>query len=148
MDDGVYSQFVRLFDESVTASQANCVDGSVLMAAILRKIGLRPTLVLMPGHMFLAVDIDDNTTIGLETTMLGEKDLRTPAEATTSSLKKREEQKNKESWASFESAVSVGTDALKKNKKNFDSDNLDYQMIDVGKAREKGILPIIYTKQD
>ena len=148
VDDGVYSQFVRLFDESVTASQANCVDGTVLMAAILRKIGLRPTLVLMPGHMFLAVDIDDNTTIGLETTMLGEKDLRTPAGATISSLKKREEQKNKESWASFESAVSVGTDALKKNKKKFDSDDLDYQVVDVGKAREKGILPITYTKQD
>jgi len=36
---GVYSQHVRLFDESVTAAQANCVDGTVLLAAILRKIG-------------------------------------------------------------------------------------------------------------
>jgi hypothetical protein len=45
------------------------VDGTVLLAAILRKIGLRPCLVHVPGHMFLAVDIDDETTIGLETTL-------------------------------------------------------------------------------
>ncbi|MCX6971410.1 MAG: hypothetical protein NTV93_14825 [Verrucomicrobia bacterium] len=148
VDNGVYSQHVRLFDESVTASQANCVDGTVLMAAILRKIGLRPSLALIPGHMFLAVDIDDDTTIGLETTLLGEKDLRPVRDDKNSALKKLEEHKNKESWASFESAVSVGTDALKENQKKFDSDDLDYQLIDLEKAREMGILPITYTKKD
>ncbi len=45
------------------------MDGTVLLAAILRKIGLRPCLVHVPGHMFLAVDIDDETTIGLETAL-------------------------------------------------------------------------------
>jgi hypothetical protein len=148
VDNGVYSQHVRLFDESVTASQANCVDGTVLMAAILRKIGLRPSLALIPGHMFLAVDIDDDTTIGLETTLLGEKDLRPLKDDRNSALKKLEEHKNKESWASFESAVSVGTDALKENLKKFESDDLDYQLIDLEKAREMGILPITYTKKD
>lgn len=148
VDNGVYSQHVRLFDESVTASQANCVDGTVLMAAILRKIGLRPSLALIPGHMFLAVDTDDDTMIGLETTLLGEKDLRPLKDDKNSALKKLEEHKNKESWASFESAVSVGTDALKENQKKFDSDDLDYQLIDLEKAREMGILPITYTKKD
>lgn len=148
VDNGVYSQHVRLFDESVTASQANCVDGTVLMAAILRKIGLRPSLALIPGHMFLAVDIDDDTTIGLETTLLGEKDLRPLKDEKSSALKKLEEHKNMESWASFESAVSVGTDALKENQKKFDSDDLDYQLIDLEAAREMGILPITYTKKD
>lgn len=149
VDDGVYSQHVRLFDEAVTASQANCVDGTVLMAAILRKIGLRSSLVLIPGHMFLAVDLDDDTTVGLETTLLGEKDLRSPKADKDSSLKKLEEHKNEESWDSFESAVSVGTKELKKNRKKFASDDeLDYQIIDLEQAREMGMLPIVYTKRD
>ena len=147
--DGVYSQHVRLFDESVTASQANCVDGTVLMAAILRKIGLRPSLALIPGHMFLAVDLDDDTTIGLETTLLGEKDLRPAKDNKKANLKNLEAHKNEKSWDSFESAVSVGTEALEKNQKKFDSEkDLDYQLIDLAKAREMGILPITYTKKD
>jgi len=143
---GVYSQHVRLFDESVTAAQANCVDGTVLLAAILRKIGLRPYLVLVPRHMFLAVDIDDETTIGLETTLMGSKDLR-PAKG-GSRLKNLEENRNEESWDSFESAVSAGTEALEENVKKFESDDLDYQIIDVAKAREMGILPITYSKKE
>ncbi|MFZ4774188.1 MAG: hypothetical protein ACOYM3_02415 [Terrimicrobiaceae bacterium] len=146
VDKGVYSQHVRLFDESVTAAQANCVDGSVLLAAILRKIGLRPSLVLIPGHMFLAVDLDDETTIGLETTLMGSKDLR-PAKG-GSRLKKLEETRTEESWDSFESAVSVGTEALEKDAEKFESDDLDYQVINVEKAREMGILPITYSKKD
>lgn len=148
VDKGVYSQYVRLFDESVTASQANCVDGTVLFAAILRKIGLRPSLVLMPGHMFLAVDLDDDATVGIETTLLGEKDLRPANGEKGAALKKLEAHRNEESWDSFESAVTVGTDALEKNADKFESDDLDYQVIDLAEAREMGILPITYTKKD
>lgn len=147
-DDGVYSQHVRLFDESVKASQANCVDGTVLLAAMLRKIGLHPALVLMPGHMFLAVDLDDETTVGLETTLLGQNDLRAPKDATTAKLKKLEAKRNEESWESFEAALSVGTEALEKNAKKFESDDLSYQYIDIAEARAAGILPITYTKKD
>ena len=69
--ESVNSQHVRLFDESVKAAQANCVDGSVLLAAVLRKIGLDPHLVTVPGHMFLAFSLDDETMVGLETTRMG-----------------------------------------------------------------------------
>lgn len=147
-DRGVYSQHVRLFDESVSASQANCVDGTVLLAAILRKIGLRPSLVLIPGHMFLAVDIDDETTLGIETTLMGENDLRPPKGQTAALLDKVEDHNNEESWKTFEAAVSTGTDALEKNLKKFKSDDMDYQIIDVAKAREMGILPITYNKSE
>lgn len=147
VEQGVYSQHVRLFDESVTASQANCVDGTVLFAAILRKIGLRPSLVIIPGHMFLAVDIDDDTTIGLETTLMGSKDLRGTKDKNPR-LKNLEDHKNEESWDSFEAAVNSGTDDLEKYQKKFESDDLDYQVIDVAKAREAGILPIVYSKRD
>lgn len=148
VEDGVYSQHVRLFDESVSASQANCVDGTVLFAAILRKIGLRPSLVLVPRHMFLAVDIDDETTIGLETTLMGEKDLRPTRKKTRAQLRGLEEHENEESWDSFESAVSVGTEALEKDAKKFKGPDLDYQLIDIARAREMGILPITYKSRE
>ena len=147
-DDGVYSQHVRLFDESVNASQANCVDGTVLLAAMLRKIGLHPALVLVPGHMFLAVDLDEETTVGLETTLMGQHDLRPPKGATAAKLKKLEEQRNEDSWDSFESALAVGTEALEKNEKKFESDDVTYQYIELAEARAAGILPITYTKKD
>jgi hypothetical protein len=147
VDKGVYSQHVRLFDESVTEAQANCVDGTVLLAAILRKIGLRPSLVLVPGHMFLAVDLDDETTIGIETTLMGSEDLRPAKEG--SRLRKLEGKRTEESWDSFESAVSDGTESLEKNAKKFESDDhLDYQVINVEKAREMGILPITYSQKN
>jgi hypothetical protein len=146
VEKGVYSQHVRLFDESVTAAQANCVDGSVLLAAILRKIGLRPYLVLVPGHMFLAVDLDEETTIGLETTLMGSKDLR-PGKS-GSPLKKLEAKRNEESWESFEAAVAVGTEALEENLEKFEGDDLSYQLIDLAKAREMGILPITFSKKE
>jgi hypothetical protein len=56
----VYSQHVRFVDESVANEQANCVDGSVLFASILRKLGLRSFLVTIPGHMFMGVYLTAN----------------------------------------------------------------------------------------
>ncbi len=142
--ESVYSQHVRLFDESVTAAQANCVDGSVLIAALLRKIGLDPQLVSVPGHMFLAVSLDDDTIIGLETTMLGEADLEEVDEKRLRSFLKfdPEAEKNEESWKTFEAAVDAGTEALRENEKKFGGDDPDYQLIDLSAARSLGILPI------
>ena len=67
----VYSQTVRFLDDSIDATQANCVDGTVLMASILRKIGLNVYLVMAPGHCFLAFDLgkgEGDPILGLETT--------------------------------------------------------------------------------
>jgi hypothetical protein len=74
----VYSQTVRFVEDTVDATQANCVDGSVLMASILRKIGLNVHLVMIPGHCYLAFDTDKDgeETAGLETTMLGNDNLK------------------------------------------------------------------------
>lgn len=70
----VYSQYVRFIDQSINNSQANCVDGSVLFASILRQIGIDPILVLVPGHMFMGfyVDPDGKQADFLETTMIGQ----------------------------------------------------------------------------
>ena len=39
---------MRLIDESINNGQANCVDGSVLFASLLRKIDIEPVLVSLP----------------------------------------------------------------------------------------------------
>ena len=142
--DTVQSQHVRLFDESVKAAQANCVDGSVLLAAILRKIGLDPRLVSVPGHMFIAVSLDDDTLIGLETTMMGEADLeKVDAKRLRSFLKfDPEERKNEESWDTFSAAIDSGTESLNEALEKIKEEDPDYVMIDLAEARSLGILPI------
>ena len=142
--ESVGSQHVRLFDESVKAAQANCVDGSVLLAAVLRKIGLDPHLVTVPGHMFLAFSLDDETMVGLETTMMGEVDLEKVDEKRLKSFLKFdvEEKRNEESWATFEAAIDTGTQALLEASEKFDGDDSDYQLIDIAAARNLGVLPI------
>jgi hypothetical protein len=140
-EEGVYSQHVRLFDESVEASQANCVDGSVLLGAVLRKIGLGAYLVLVPGHMYLAVDLNPETVIGIETTLMGQAARRTARKLPGFDQLSDEEQEA--SWASFEQAVAVGTEDLESNFAKFEAgDSLQYQVIDIAMARQAGILPI------
>ncbi len=142
--DGVYSQHVRLLDQSMNATQANCVDGSVLLASLLRKIGLRCSLVLVPGHMYLAVDLSDDATIGIETTLMGEKSLAEIDRRKFPSFAKLDEPQQQAAWNSFEGAVSTGTENLEEAADKIDSDDMSYQLIDVSEARRRGILPISF----
>ena len=146
----VFSQTVRFLDESIRSTQANCVDGSVLLASILRKIGLKPSLILVPGHMYLSIELDNDMTIGLETTMLGNKD---DSEADFSNFPESELEAPEgfeDSWDNFKSAVSAATGDLQENQENFkdfDAEDFDpnYQIIDIAAARALGILPIART---
>ena len=74
----VATQHVRFFDEVFGNQQANCVDGSVFLSSILKKIGINSFLVLEPGHMYLGIYADAEKTepYVIETTMVGEVDLR------------------------------------------------------------------------
>jgi hypothetical protein len=145
----VLSQHVRLFDESVKAHQANCVDGSVLIAAVLRKIGLRTFLVAVPGHMYVAADLsdgDDDSMIGIETTMMGSDNLGEFDELSDISKKKREKLKNQASFKTFQAAVDVATKDLEDHADDFDDeDNTDYQLVDIAEARSEGIMPLAFT---
>lgn len=143
----VASQHVRLFEESLDAKQANCVDGTALLAAVLRKIGIAPYLVTLPGHMFLAFDLDEEGehTVGLETTMLGAsvadvKRSRTVPQALVDRFR------TQASFRSFAAAIDVGTKALTDAADKFESDDADYQLISVSEARRIGILPLAYRK--
>lgn len=76
--DRVSSQTVRFPSDSVRNAQANCVDGSVLMASILRKMGVEPLIITGPGHAMLGYirdfDLDKPDAYRvLETTMIGDK---------------------------------------------------------------------------
>jgi hypothetical protein len=128
--DAVLSQYVRFLDESWDNRQANCVDGAVLMASVLRRIDIDPQLVLVPGHMFLAfaLDADGSRMAYLETTRLG----ATAAKAADSAL-----------LANFESAVEEGLqrhDAVAARLGRADSPQ--YRTIDIAAARRLGVAPI------
>lgn len=142
----VFSQTVRFLDDSIEAAQANCVDGTVLMASILRKIGLEVHLALVPGHCLLAFDLgqeEDSGTVGLETTMLGTKDVA-PKTAdlmeTPASLKGTP---HEASFRTFAAALGVGTATLEQHAQGMtDDEEPATQLITVSAARQRGIMPI------
>lgn len=82
----ISSQAVRTFANAIQTNQANCVDGTVVFASILRKIGIHSVLVMTSNHCFLGyyTDMDRNRISYLETTLLSNSQLideaKTPAE--------------------------------------------------------------------
>lgn len=120
-------QHVRFIDETMTAAQANCIDGSVVLASLLRKIGLNVSIVLTPGHAYVAVSKDDDSEFlfGIETTMIGTANL---AQA-------------------VEHATVKGPVAINKiHDKLGTPENPQYQEINLREAREVGVQPIPYTR--
>jgi hypothetical protein len=75
----VASQTVRFPSDSMRTSQANCIDGTVLFASILRKIGIDAYIVTGPGHAMLGFATKNkvpkkeflNHFVVVETTALG-----------------------------------------------------------------------------
>jgi len=145
----VMSQNVRFLDESIENTQANCVDGSVLMASILQKIGIYSYLVMVPGHCFLAFDTSDEEDakhIGLETTMLGDDDLG-PVSEIANLPQKVKIKEFQASYKTFSNAVKTGNAALKENAEAFETEeDPEYQLISISDARELGIMPIASIK--
>jgi hypothetical protein len=149
----VASQHVRLIEESLNNSQANCVDGSVLLASALRKIGIEPFLVLVPGHCYVGFYVDEQkeNMLAIETTMLGdsygEDDEYDAMDLLEESVD--EEERYDESWASFSSAIVAGTTSLEEHSEKLASDSEpEYMLIDIDKARDRGILPIAFRGKD
>jgi hypothetical protein len=143
--DSVNSQHVRMIDESINNAQANCVDGSVLMASVLRKVGIEPVLIMVPGHCYLGfqLDAEGKEFAALETTLLGSSpDEGVKIEGLGDVP---EEWESRKSWKSFTAALAIGTADLAKNAEKFKKhDDADYQIISVMAARKLGILPIAF----
>ncbi len=146
--DRVFSQSVRFLDQSIDANQANCVDGTVLMASVLQKIGIKSHLVLIPGHCFLAFDLSPNSAalpIGLETTMLGNNELTEvkKIDLLPSQDKLKEYQ---DSVKTFVEAVSVGNDTINKYARKLqNNEDARFRFVSIEDARDLGIMPIPFT---
>jgi len=129
---GVLSQHVRFIDESFGNAEANCVDGAVLFASLLRKIDLNPALVMVPGHMFVAFELKPGGERSyLETTLIDDV------------LPSAGDEGDDASFASFVRASERGHAQYQKARARFgDRRQPEYQIIDIGAAREIGVVPI------
>jgi len=129
---GLYSQTVRTFDNSLKTSQANCVDGTVVFASVLKRMGIRPVLITVPGHCFLGYYSNDTTHTDirfLETTMLSSTAFVSNPKASVQKydavLAKiipkgvKLSELNKAYFLEFLNAQVAGSDAFKKNLQKY-----------------------------
>ncbi len=146
VSEHTHSQHVRLLEETVNNTQANCVDGSVLFASMLRKIGIDSVLVLTDDHCYLAfwTDAKHERMYGLETTMVS---LETTLDETPEEFANAvdEDLRWEHSWASFISAILTGTSNL---QSELEKEQLEIDLIDVNEARAAGVLPIPFASQE
>jgi hypothetical protein len=74
---GAGSQNVKFPVESLATASANCIDGTLVFASALESMGMRPGIVVVPGHAFVALLADQNADpcivsnwVPMETTMV------------------------------------------------------------------------------
>jgi hypothetical protein len=135
----VYSQSVRFIDQSIVSQQANCVDGSVLFASLLYKIGIQPVLVHKPGHMFVGYYLDEGhkQIEFLETTRLG---VDQPGTMRISFSPLLNPVRGSKSWKEFIGAVEVADKTFNSEvQPALQQHRPGYAVIDVALARKAGI---------
>lgn len=128
----ISSQYVRFVSDTWASQKANCVDGSVLIASALKRAGLAPVLVVLPGHMLVgvALDAEADQFAYLETTRL-----ETARSNSSGSLNT--------SLENFEAALAEGQRQVDAAGERFeDEGDLSYQIIDIQAARDLGVMPI------
>lgn len=168
-NDSVAAQQVRFVDQTINSSQANCADGSVIFASILRQVGIEPALVVVPGHMFVGFYLergDPDSLVCLETTMMGKTDLskissveglpskassleglppslqsgvKTVVESNTLS-----EAQVTASIESFKNAVQVGNKTYGEYRDKIEKHEDQSGLIKIEDARKDGVMPIAY----
>jgi hypothetical protein len=85
LTSGIFSQYVQPLSKVYRNAQANCIDGTVAFASVLKKIGIDPLIVTIPGHAFLGFCTKAKTKDGetwkdrdpvfLETTLIGSQNI-------------------------------------------------------------------------
>jgi len=146
----ILSQSVRFVDQTMKSNEANCVDGSVLFASVLYKIGIYPVLVMLPGHMFVGYYLDKDS-VGtnyhvaptqnlefLETTMIG-----LGPQPPNRRFESADAARASESYKEFKNAIDSA-------KKRFDSEVLEnwrdrkpgYMVMSIRNLRARGVNPI------
>jgi hypothetical protein len=140
----VFSQRVRFLRETWSDASANCVDGSVLIASVLQRIGLRTFIVLVPGHAFVGFysDPDAQRAAYLETTLLGAR-VEAPAHTPAFAAGLLTTAQRRASFASFHAALAAGSAHHAHVAAKLDGRHRpDYAVIDISAARAFGIRPI------
>lgn len=147
-EETVPSQHVRFLDESIGMKQANCVDGSVLAASVLRKIGLDVFLFVTPNHCYVGFFTDAERTkmAGLETTILGQA--RKEDFERTKKLRElligEPKSFDEASFDSFQAALAVGSKSLEADAEKMKAGEFQYLQVIIKDCREQGIHPIPY----
>ncbi len=137
----VFSQRVRSLAETWNDRSANCVDGSVLIASVLQRIGLRSFLVLVPGHAFVGfyTDADAQHAAYVETTLLGAT-VAAPAKFPDFAAGIAPTRGNRSSLAGFAAALAAGRARHTRVANRLDGRHRpDYALIDISAARAFGI---------
>lgn len=137
----VWSQRVRLHGEVWRERRANCLDGSLLLAAALERIGIRSVLLLVPRHALLGFyAARDGGPAIVETTLLGAHDLAPRTRPAFAALLGAGTSAG--ALASFDAALAAGAARYRREARGFGRHNPDYQWIDLATARAYGILPL------
>lgn len=143
----IFSQTVRPFSLALGTAQANCVDGTVFFASILRKIGIEPLIVLTPDHAFLGffTDTQLRRAVFLETTLLNDESnpfYRHEPSKLGSALSRFSaiDPHIAQSQRSFNEALVEGSRKYAEVAQNVGKGS--YKVISIKKARESGILPL------
>lgn len=138
-DDRSSGQVVRFVKDALKSSQANCIDGTVLFASFLYKIGIDVSIVLVPGHAYLAFcrGSDGTKKLALETTSMGSVDI----ENITSTDGQRTDVKL--SYDSFLNAIDYATkEYYEKAEPGIKQGDPQYMEISIKEARQNKIRPI------
>jgi hypothetical protein len=67
------SQRIRLPNEVLTSGSGNCIETSLLYAAVAEALGMQPVIIIVPGHAYMGVNLDGqgDSWYFIETTMIG-----------------------------------------------------------------------------
>lgn len=147
--EGVYSQYVRTLEDSLKTRQSNCIDGTVLFASILRRIGIDPFIVLVPGHAYLGFYLDPQhrSVAYLETTVMNTRANPYHAQRPTRFRDDmarvfQVDTKLRPAAESFNFAMAVANDNFAKAQGGLRARSPGYRLIEIDKLRRMEISPI------
>ena len=112
------SQRIRLPAEVLGQASGNCIELVLLYAAAVEALGMQPVVILVPGHAYLGVRVDDTSDsyYFVETTMIAD--------------------------ATFDQATNYAGNEWDDARSHVSDGEEDYGWVSIAEGRTKGILPI------
>ncbi len=116
-DPGTF-QRIRLPYEVLDQQSGNCIETTLLYASAAEALQMEPVIILIPGHAYVAVRMDDTNDqyYVIETTLIGR--------------------------ATFAQAVSKGAQELQDATPHINASEKDYAWLPIADARAQGINPL------